>query len=155
MATNKKQSTSQRLASIESSILEIQEQMSHTKKQMESLDRVIADLQEIKKNTKRKKVSLFSRIRKKPEEDKMSQVATLLKNPVLQSVLQKSGKFGKGIDLSNIASLLQEPMIQSMINPKLNKGKAPTKKSPGVASGMPEILKLIQSPAIQTLLKNL
>jgi hypothetical protein len=145
-----------RLASIEASIRDIQEQMNENKRQMETLDRVIADLEEIKRNTNRKKkMSIFGKIGKKPEEeDKMAQVTTLLKNPVLQSLLNKTGKPGKGIDLSEIASLLQQPMIQSMLNPRTNKKKKGFGNT-ATGPGLSEMMNLLNNPMVQSLMKKI
>ncbi|MBP1931646.1 hypothetical protein [Ammoniphilus resinae] len=150
------QSTHERLARIESSLRDIEAYMNQAKKQMEYLDQVRMDLDEIKKNTKKKKISLFTKKKKQPQEQKINQITDLLENPLVKSMLGKNMLTdGKGMDLGQITGLLQNPLIQSMLIPKGGKGGQKAKKAIGSSSpGFSELMGIFNSPAIQSLLKK-
>jgi len=154
--TRNVQSTHERLARIETSLRDIEAYMNQSKKQMEYLDQVRMDLDEIKKNTKKKKISLFTRKKKQPQEQKINQITDLLDNPLVKSMLGKGMlSDGKGMDLTQITSLLQNPLIQSMLLPKGGKGGQKTKRAAGVSSpGLNELMGILNNPAIQSFLKK-
>lgn len=168
--------TEQRLLNIENSLREIQNYLNTSKIQLNSLNQVVQGIEEIKQNTKQRRISLFppKLAPKPPKPNVTQQVTELLQNPVILNMIlgtmtstsqskskpltklkaDKSSNLLKNVDWTSLLSLLQNPALQSMF--KLPNEVTRQKKNQQNSSGMNigQVMKLIQDPAIQSLLNK-